>query len=234
MKRRVRPLKGFPGVYEVAAENDRWVLATKNLTPGRKVYGESIISWQGEEYRVWNPYRSKLAAAINKGLKELPIKPGKRVLYLGAASGTTVSHVSDIVDLKGCVYCVEFAPRPMRELIESVAVFRENVFPILEDARFPKRYKNLVGAVDVIYCDIAQPEQAKVLVDNASLYLKEDGGFMIAVKAMSIDVTKDPEETFKNEALVLRKGGFEIRETVPLEPYDKAHVMITGNQRLPP
>lgn len=49
------------------------------------------------EYRAWNPFRSKLAAAILGGIDQIHIKPGVRVLYLGAASGTTVSHVSDIV-----------------------------------------------------------------------------------------------------------------------------------------
>ncbi len=49
------------------------------------------------EYRVWNPFRSKLAAAILGGVDQIYMPPGSKVLYLGAASGTTVSHVSDIV-----------------------------------------------------------------------------------------------------------------------------------------
>jgi len=228
VKGTVRPHKNFLGVYEIAIEDGRWVLATKNLAPGRKVYDEILIKWNGEEYRVWNPYRSKLAAGIYKGLTSLPIKPGSKVLYLGAASGTTVSHVSDIVGVEGHVYAVEFAPRSMRELMEKVAAFRMNVSPLLEDARFPQRYVRFVGRVDTMYCDIAQPEQAKVLVDNARLFLKTGGWFMIAVKAMSVDVTKEPEEVFERETLVLKKSGFRISETIRLEPYDKAHAMITG------
>ena len=42
------------------------------------------------------PFRSKLAAAILGGVENIWMKPGSKVLYLGAASGTTVSHVSDI------------------------------------------------------------------------------------------------------------------------------------------
>ena len=49
------------------------------------------------EYRAWNPFRSKLAAAIVGGIEHIHMKPGSKVLYLGAASGTTVSHVSDLV-----------------------------------------------------------------------------------------------------------------------------------------
>lgn len=52
---------------------------------------------QKTEYRAWNPFRSKLAAAILGGVDKIHMGPGKKVLYLGAASGTTVSHVSDIV-----------------------------------------------------------------------------------------------------------------------------------------
>ena len=71
-------------------------VATKNLTPGISVYGEELIK-EDDEYRVWNPFRSKLAAAILGGVDQIHMQPGSKVLYLGAASGTTVSHVADIV-----------------------------------------------------------------------------------------------------------------------------------------
>ena len=58
---------------------------------------EDSTSGAKTEYRVWNPFRSKLAAAILGGVDKIHMKPGAKVLYLGAASGTTVSHVSDIV-----------------------------------------------------------------------------------------------------------------------------------------
>lgn len=77
-------------------------LVTLNLVPGSEVYGEKRISVEGEngekvEYRVWNPFRSKLAAAILGGVDQIHMRPGSKVLYLGAASGTTVSHVADLV-----------------------------------------------------------------------------------------------------------------------------------------
>uniref|UniRef100_A0A0D9XMK6 Fibrillarin n=1 Tax=Leersia perrieri TaxID=77586 RepID=A0A0D9XMK6_9ORYZ len=88
------------GVFIAKAKED--ALCTKNMVPGESVYGEKRISVQNEdgtkvEYRVWNPFRSKLAAAVLGGVDNIWIAPGTRVLYLGAASGTTVSHVSDIV-----------------------------------------------------------------------------------------------------------------------------------------
>merc|ERR1739845_86368 len=111
-------------------------------------------------YRVWNPFRSKLAAAIIGGVENAWVKPGARVLYLGAASGTSVSHVSDMVGPQGMVYAVEFSHRSGRDLI-NVAKKRTNVVPIVEDARYPLKYRMLVGMVDVVFADVAQPDQAR-------------------------------------------------------------------------
>ncbi|MFP3984509.1 MAG: fibrillarin-like rRNA/tRNA 2'-O-methyltransferase [Candidatus Bathyarchaeia archaeon] len=203
-------------------------LATKNFAPGRAVYGERLVSFEGVEYRVWDAFRSKLAAAILKGLSTLPIDVGNKVLYLGAASGTTVSHVSDIVGEKGHVYCVEFSARAIRELVSNVCVYRSNITPVLEDARMPEKYAVFVEKVDAVYCDVAQPEQAKVLANNGELFLKENGWAMLAVKAQSIDVAKKPVEVYKQEAKILENRGFTIKEVVHLEPYEKAHAMIVS------
>ena len=224
----VKPHPEFPGIYWAIIEDGSRKLATKNLAPRKTVYGERLIRFKGVEYRLWDPYRSKLAAAILKNLKTVPIKPGDKVLYLGAASGTTASHVSDIIGEKGHVYCVEFAARAIRELVNNVCAFRSNMSPILEDARMPERYAMIVEKVDDIYCDIAQPEQAKILADNAQLYLKSNGWIMLAIKAQSIDVTKEPSEVYKREIKTLKERGFEIKEVVHLEPYDKAHAMIVA------
>jgi len=224
----VRPHPSFPEIYLVTFEDGSERLATRNLAPRKNVYGERLVRDKGTEYRIWDPFRSKLAAAILKGLKTVPIQPSHKVLYLGAASGTTASHVSDIVGENGYVYCVEFAPRSIRELVNNVCMFRLNMAPILADARFPEQYAALVEKVDDIYCDIAQPEQAKVLADNADLFLKSNAWVMLAVKASSIDVTKEPSEVYEQEIKVLKSRHFEIQEIVHLEPYDKAHVLIVA------
>jgi fibrillarin-like pre-rRNA processing protein len=226
---KVKPHPQFPAVYQVTLEDGAQRLATKNLTPGRNVYGERLIHHEGIEYRIWDAFRSKLAAAILKNLRDVPIKPNHKVLYLGAASGTTASHVSDIVGEKGYVYCVEFASRAIRELVNNVCAYRLNMSPMLEDARFPEKYAMFIGAkVDDIYCDIAQPEQAKILADNADLFLRKSGWIMLAVKAQSIDVTKEPSEVYKHEVKVLENRGFRVEEVVHLEPYDKAHAMVVA------
>jgi fibrillarin-like pre-rRNA processing protein len=228
---RVKPHPRFPGVYQAVLDDGAQRLATKNLAPGKVVYGERLIRFEGVEYRVWDAFRSKLAAVIMKNLQHVPIEPDHRVLYLGAASGTTPSHVSDIVGEKGFVYCIEFAQRSMRDLVNNVCAYRLNMSPFLEDARLPEKYAMFIPEkVDVIYCDVAQPEQAKLLADNADFFLKKSGWVMIAVKAQSIDVTMEPSDVYKQEARILEKRGFKVEDIVNLEPYDKAHAMIVAER----
>src|SRR5690554_1022130 len=144
------------GVFLVKGKDN--ALATRNMDPGKSVYGEKRVAIEEAEggkveYRVWNPYRSKLAAAVVGGVEDIHIKPGTKLLYLGAASGTTVSHCSDIVGPEGVVYAVEFSHRPGRELI-NVAQRRTNVIPIVMDARHPLKYRQLITSmVDVIFAD---------------------------------------------------------------------------------
>ena len=222
--------ESFKGVYWIIFEDGTRKLATKNLAPGRSVYGEKLVKVGGIEYRLWDPYRSKLAASILKGVGNVPIGPGDKVLYLGAASGTTASHVSDIVGPEGHVFCVEFAPRVIQDLVNNVCAYRPNMSPILADARLPYLYAHVVSEVDAIYCDIAQPEQAKVLADNADLFLKDGGWIMLAIKARSIDVTRRPSELYRREMEVLKARGFDIKDKVHLEPFDKDHAMVVARR----
>jgi fibrillarin-like pre-rRNA processing protein len=226
---KVKPHPQFKEIYQVMLEDGAQRLATRNLTPGLRVYGERLFKFKYVEYRVWDAFRSKLAGAIIKGVQNVPIEPGFKVLYLGAASGTTPSHVSDIVGETGHVYCVEFAQRSIRDLVNNVAAYRSNISPLLEDARMPEKYAMFIsGKVDSIYCDVAQPEQAKLLADNADVFLKPSGWVMLACKSQSIDVTMDPNAVYEQEARILKNRGFDVKEIVPLEPFDKAHAMIVA------
>lgn len=226
----VEPHEHFEGIFWVTLEDGSRKLATLNLAQGHSVYGERLVKYRDHEYRIWDPYRSKLAAAILNGLDLVPIRKNHKVLYLGAASGTTPSHVSDIVGNEGHVYCVEFAARSMRELVEKVAAYRSNISPILSDARLPEQYAMLVSQVDDVYCDVAQPEQARILADNSDRFLKPEGWIMFAVKAQSIDVTREPSEVYKQEVGTLRSRGFHVTKLLQLEPYDKAHAMIVAQK----
>lgn len=199
-------------------------IATLNLNPGISVYGEELILDDDKsiEYRLWNPKRSKLAAGLLNGLKNLDLKEDDKLLYLGASTGTTVSHISDILT-NGLIYAVEFSPITMKKL-NLLANRRLNIAPILADATKPKNYLNLVEKVDFIYCDVAQAKQSELFMKNTDLFLKEDGLGLLMIKARSIDVVQKPKKIFKEEEKKLKSKGFKIIEKVKLEPYEKDHL----------
>ncbi len=212
------------GIFEVT--KDKKQLSTLNLDPGKVVYGEKLISVEGDEYRTWDPRRSKLGAMVLKKF-DIPLKRNSKVLYLGAASGTTVSHVSDIVS-EGAVYSVEFAPRSMRDFI-GLASRRKNIFPILADAGKPDSYAHIVEPVDVIFQDVAQPNQAEIAARNAVRFLKKDGYLLLSIKARSIDTAASPKEIFKEEVKKLEQAfepGFEVLTARELMPYHEDHLGV--------
>lgn len=221
---RVKNHDKFEGVYWIEFEEGNRKLGTKNLSPGNKVYEEKLIQYRGEEFRTWDPYRSKLAASILREMETIPIQKGSKVLYLGAASGTTASHVSDIVGEEGMVYCVEISSRPLRDLLVTCEQ-RPNMAPILDDAQKIENYRALIEQVDVIYQDVAHPEQTDILLENAKAFLREGGSAMVALKARSIDVTKEPREIFRAEMKRLSQE-MEISDSKLLDPYEKDHAMV--------
>ncbi len=223
-----QPHEMVKGVYWLT--NDQKQLATVNLVPGFNSCNEDLITVGSIEYRIWSPYHSKAASALWKGVRRFPISRGMKLLYLGIASGTTASYLSDIIGHSGTIYGIELSERPMRELI-PVAEKRGNIIPILADARFPDRYSILVETVDVIYCDIAQPDQANVLADNAELYLKSGGDVLFAIKARSIDVARAPDAIFREEVETLKGRGFTVQEVLKLEPYQNDHAMAVAAYR---
>lgn len=168
------------------------------MTPGESVYNEKRVSMEDKvadtktEYRVWNPFRSKIAASIVGGIDNIWIKPGTKLLYLGGASGTTCSHMADLVGPTGIVYAVEFSKRSGRDLV-NMAKKRTNVIPIIEDARHPQKYRMLMNMCDTIFADVAQPDQARILGLNAALFVKNRGKFLISIKASCIDSTLPAE-----------------------------------------
>lgn len=196
-------------------------VATRNLTPGISVYGEELIA-EDVEYRLWNPRRSKLSAAILNGLENLDIKNDDKVLYLGASTGTTVSHISDIA-YDGRIYAVEFSPVTAKKLTR-LSRQRPNIYPILGDATKPKEYMNIVEKVNFLYCDVAQPTQSELFMKNMNLFSKDNTLGMITIKARSIDVVQKPKKIFKQEEKKFKEKGFKIIEKVKLEPYEKDHI----------
>ncbi len=217
----------YRGIYELDL-GDRKVLATKNIMPGLSVYGERLIVDDGIEYRQWDPSRSKLGAMVLKNF-EIPIEPDSAVLYLGAASGTTVSHVSDILT-DGLVYAVEFSPRTMRDLIQ-LCDQRPNIIPILADANKPQSYAHIVEKADVIFQDVAQPNQAEIAAINSKYFLEEHGHLMLSIKSRSIDTVASPKKVFKEEVRKLESDfdiEFEVLQRKELDPFHEDHLGLVA------
>ena len=181
-------------------------------------YGESVF----DGFREWIPWRSKLAAMILKGYT-IDFRGEEIILYLGAASGTTLSHLADIID-EGFIYAVEYSAKPFEKLLE-LARERTNIIPLLFDASKPWKYSGIVEKVDFIYQDIAQKNQVDILERNTEFFLKEGGEILIMVKARSIDSTAEPEEVFDN-VLKRIESRFEILKHGNLEPYHKDHMFV--------
>ena len=200
-------------------------LATKNLIPGNQVYNEKLLTVNNSEYRIWNPFRSKLAAAIMNGLNDFPFNQKSDILYLGVSTGTTVSHISDIIGQNGIIFGIEHTSRVARDFLDRVASYRKNIVPIIHDARKPEEFFSVYKKVDIVYVDIAQPDQTDIAIENCKLYLKSKGYLFLIIKTRSIDVTKAPNEVIKNEIKKLEQF-FQIKQTIDLQPYDKDHVIV--------
>ncbi len=211
----IRPA-GIDNVFFIRLE-DREMLATVTRFPE-----DGSLEFEGRTYRLWSPTTSKLASMVVKGMS-IPLKKNSKVLYLGAASGTTLTRVADIA-AEGLVFAVEFAPRPARDLLKAVEG-RENVVPIIGDARRPEQYPAFIDRVDVIYQDVAQHDQAGIAIANAEKYLKDEGTLVMAIKAKSISAIENVGDIFKGELEILQKH-FRILDKRSLEPLHHDHLAV--------
>ena len=210
-----------PGVFILEVDGQKR-LATRS-DDSVPVYGERIL----EGYRLWDPFRSKLAALLLKGRSTRPVlAPNAKVLYLGAATGTTVSHVSDIVG-DGLVYAVEYSPRSMRDLVR-LCERRKNIVPILADAARPEEYAFLVEPVDLIYQDVAQRSQAEIASRNAARYLKPGGELILMLKTRSVDVTRSPEAVLQAEMKNMQ--GLDLLHVMDLLPFHQDHFAMQAKK----
>ena len=216
----------FYGVYE---DNGRFY--TKNLAPGRMVYGEKIIRLGNNEFREWDPRRSKLSAALHKSISQLGIKPGDVVLYLGSGTGTTVSHVSDLVGKEGFVFAIDVAPVAMRSLV-FVADERPNIAPMLFDAHKPLTYASMLCEIDVIFQDIAQKDQVDIFLKNIKLFLKPGGFAILSLKARSVDVTMQPSVLFKKIRADLERS-LTVSDYRILDPLEADHCLYVCKYTTP-
>jgi len=209
-------------IYEVY--QDRRNLYTKNITPGKIFFNEKTTKQGSDEFREWEPKRSKLAALIVKKADNTFIRKDSVILYLGASHGYTPSFVSDIVGKNGFIFAIDHAPRVLRDLV-FLAEERSNIAPIMGDANQPQTYLNKVSQVDVVYQDLAQRNQAEIFLKNVDLYLKKGGYALLAVKARSIDVKTKPKIIFEQVRKILEKK-LTVVDLKKLEPFQLDHCMI--------
>ena len=220
----IRAHPKYTNVY-ISGPPSNLKLYTKNLTPGYKVYGERLVFYKNVEYREWDPYRSKLAAILLEKPNIDLFKSTLKSLYLGASSGTTISHLSDIV-YEGIIYGVEIAHRSIRQLIQNVSN-RKNIIPILGDANFPEDYaKSIFNEVDFVYQDVAQPNQAKIAISNCKYYLKEGGLLVLMIKSQSIDSIQKSEKIYKQEKKILKDAGYDVFESINIHKYAANHIAL--------
>ncbi len=217
---KIKESKVFEVFYD---QKNKKRIFTKALFP-TQVYGEQLVKQGNDIFREWNAYRSKLAAAIIRGSPNIGLRKNSSVLYLGASTGTTVSHVSDIVGENGIVYALDISPFVLRDLV-FLAEERKNIAPIVADANNTDSFKHRVMKVDVLYQDIAQRNQLEIFLKNADLFLKDSGYGILCIKARSIDITKKPKQIFKQ---VMEKLGkkMKIIDYRELDPYEKDHCIF--------
>jgi len=213
----------FDGIF---SEKDNKKLLTQNLTPGLRFFDEDL--YQNGEYRLFDSRRSKLAAAISKGLSQWPFRKDNVMLYLGASHGYTPSFISDIIP-DGFIFAIDFAPRVVRDLV-FLAEQRKNIAPILADANKPESYLHRVSQVDIVYQDVAQRNQAEIFIKNCNTFLKSGGFGFLAVKARSVDITKKPKVIFQ-EARELLEKELVVVDYRELEPFEKDHAMFLCKKR---
>ncbi len=225
-------IKNHPKFCNVftSGSKEKLRLYTRNRDKGNRVYGERLLEYKENEYREWDPFRSKLAALILENPINNFLSDDLSCLYLGASSGTTISHLSDILT-NGIIYGVEFAERSIRQLIQNTSR-RKNVIPIFADARYPDEYaKSIFSKIDLIYQDVSQPNQAEIAIDNSNYYLNEKGLLVLAVKSQSIDSVQKSEYIYAQEKKILENRGYKIIESINIHKYAANHIVLLVKKR---
>ena len=203
---------------------DQRDLYTINRVPGTKVYGERLTVADGTEYRLWDPFRSKLSAFLLKGAPPDVLGRPHTVLYLGAAHGTTVSHLSDLWP-EATLFAIEKSPTSFARLL-ALARTRPGVIPILADAQLPERYQADVGPVDLLYQDIAQRNQAGIFTENARATLVPGGRGILMLKVRSVTQQRPTATVVREARSTLQTARLKVTFESPLTPFSREHVAL--------
>ncbi len=212
------------GIFQIYTDMRKRLYTKSIMRPAKSHFGERIIKQGIDEFREWEPKRSKLAASVRNGCPNTGIREGNTILYLGASHGFTCSYVSDMVGKEGLIFGIDPAPEVMRDLV-FLSKERKNIVPILADANHPDQYSDRICQVDVVFQDIAQRNQAEIFLKNCDLFLKENGFGLLSVKARSINIKKKAKEIFQEVRDEIEKK-YLIVDYRDLDPHEKDHCMI--------
>lgn len=207
---------------------------TRNANPKTSVYGESLRRFKGDEYRRWDPTRSKLGAAISRARNtqyELLPEPGDTCLYLGAGHGTSLSHLHDQVcgannEKEGRIVALDLSPRCLRDLIH-LSKSRPGLVPVLGDARKYSTWGIMIpGKVDWLLQDVSQAGQTEIFISTVKRFLKPGGKGLLSLKAASERWSGEDERLiFSNVKEQLEAADLIIEEQIDLHGLEDNHCL---------
>jgi len=226
-RRRFDAVPRSPRLFETVEDRRPAFFTEAASLDAGAVYGERVVARGRATLRRWEPSRSKLGAALAKGYTERLPRPDEGWLYLGAATGTTASHIADLVGDGGRLYALERSLRPFARLLRLVERY-PNLLPIFGDARRPETYAGDVGPVDGLYADIAQPDQVEILLANARVFLAPSASILLVLKTASMGRAAEPRDHLATARRELEDAGVEVVSVLGLEPFHKRHYLVTG------
>ena len=211
-------------IFWVTVRNEKKLATLSNVSTNQD-YKENLVEMNGKQHSIWNPYMSKLAAAIINGMEIFPILKKTKILYLDPTSEKTIKHISDIVGINGKIFVVRNIMKNSKNFLEQIAKNRSNIFTIIPDKTNPARLTGMTEMVDVIYIDIAEHNQTEIAIQNCKNHLRIGGFLMLIVPTKNIDFTNNPSKKNQEERKKLQTS-FDIIQEINLMDFFKEYSMI--------
>ena len=167
-------------IFQIQIGNEEQ-LATKNMVKGTKTRKEKIVIVNNEEFLEWNPYKSKLAAAIRNGLQILPIIKNSKVVCINLLEESTILHISNIVGSNGSVFVIDIN-KNKKSFLNKLVNTHKNIIPIYDTVDELSFSSSITGKVDALYVDIPESEQIETIVEKYGSLLKNEGFLMLIAK----------------------------------------------------
>ena len=211
-------------IFWVTIRNEKKLATLSNMSTNQD-YKENLVEMNGKQHSIWNPYMSKLAAAIINGMEIFPILKKTKILYLDPTSEKTIKHISDIVGINGKIFVVRNIMKNSKNFLEQIAKNRSNIFTIIPDKTNPVRFTGMTETVDVIYIDIAEHNQTESIIQNCKNHLRIGGFLMLIVPTKNIDFANNTSKKNQEERKKLQTS-FDIIQEINLTDFFKEYSMV--------